>query len=151
MNHNQELNARNLYNFAVDLLIGSNNKKLVKLGLTILEMFQANDALKEAVRLIGLSDEFTIFAVFLMRAWENASTEILNLAKKVEGWGRIHAIAEIISSLLVEGHVSGISVIANSNAMINKFLAHSPKQKMIESDKQIVNDVTEWARENTED
>ena len=41
---------------------------------------------------MGLSDEFTLFSVFLMRAWPAAEKEILELAKRVKGWGRIHCV-----------------------------------------------------------
>lgn len=58
----------------------------------ILELFDQDEDIKKIVRTIGLSDEFTLYAVFLMRAWENGNTEIMNLAKGVNGWGKIHAV-----------------------------------------------------------
>ena len=40
------------------------------------------EILKKAVRNIGLSDEFTVFAVWIMRGWENGNKEVFELAKK---------------------------------------------------------------------
>ena len=45
---------------------------------------------------LGLSDEFTLFVIFIMQQWENANEEIFRLAKKTKGWGRIHAIERLI-------------------------------------------------------
>ena len=49
------------------------------------------------VRTLGLSDEFSIFSVFVMRQWEKGNDEIFELARKIHGWGRIHAIEQIES------------------------------------------------------
>lgn len=92
--HSESLDPRRSFDFAVHMLKASSDRECVKIGLSILEMFNISndDALKDAVRTVGLSDEFTIFSVFLMRRWPNAEEEILSLAKKVRGWGRIHCI-----------------------------------------------------------
>ena len=55
-----------------------------------------DDNLKDMLRIIGLSDEFTLFVIFIMQQWENANEEIFRLAKKTKGWGRIHAIERLI-------------------------------------------------------
>lgn len=95
--HTSQLNENNLYHFAVDLLIHSEEAECVKIGMSILELFDTDDkpALKNVIRNLGLSDEFTIFTVFLMRGWTNGNMEILELAKKVHGWGRIHCVSFI--------------------------------------------------------
>ena len=66
--------------------------------------------LMNLVRLMGLSDEFTLFAVFIMRHWPNGQMEILELAKRVRSWGRVHCVYylepandEIIDWLLYNG------------------------------------------------
>lgn len=65
---------------------------------------------KNRIRTIGLSDEFALFAIFVMRRWKDGNYEIWQLAKKIHGWGRIHAVAyiepttdEIKRWLLLEG------------------------------------------------
>ena len=92
--HSSALDANIMYEFAVHLLIESHDKECVKIGLSILELFDAfeNEELARNIRIVGLSDEFTIFSVFCMRNWPAAETELLELAKRVRGWGRIHCI-----------------------------------------------------------
>lgn len=92
--HTDSLNPGKMYEFAVHLLLDSKEKECVKVGLSILELFDAyeNETLADVIRIVGLSDEFTIFSVFNMRNWPEAETELLELAKRVRGWGRIHCI-----------------------------------------------------------
>lgn len=106
------LNAKNLYNCAVHLMTESTDRECVKFGMSMLELFniEGNEKLMKAVELIGQSDEFTIFAVFIMLRWENANESIFALAQRVHGWGRIHAVErlepetdEIRRWLLLEG------------------------------------------------
>ena len=92
MDHQSELLAGAIYKFGLHLLVESPDVESAKFGLILLELFDVDDDFKDAVRIIGLSDEFTIFSVFVVRGWDNGQMEILNLAQKVEGWGRIHAV-----------------------------------------------------------
>ena len=94
VDENNKMDHDRLYDFSVDLLLTSDNTECVKLALSILELYEVyeNEALAKTVRIVGLSDEFTLFSVFLMRAWPAAEKEILELAKRVKGWGRIHCV-----------------------------------------------------------
>ncbi len=111
MAHSEELDAEEIFGYAVDLTVGTKNRETVKLGLAILELFASfNDALLKAILDIGLCDEFTLFAIWAVRNLENGNDLIFSLAKKVHGWGRIHAVAalkpeteEIRQWLLEEG------------------------------------------------
>ncbi|MDE7299615.1 MAG: hypothetical protein K2N94_12455, partial [Lachnospiraceae bacterium] len=69
---------------------------IVKYGQEMIEVFsEPGGDLKEVIRTLGLSDEFTLFAVFHMREWEGGNDEIFSLARKVRGWGRIHAVEQL--------------------------------------------------------
>ena len=112
IDNQSKLNAKNLFEYAIHLLFESDNRECVKFGLSLLELFKMNDKndLKEVIRTIGLSDEFALFAIFVMLKWENGNNEIWELAKKLHGWGRIHAVeriepdtAEIRNWMLMEG------------------------------------------------
>ena len=112
MANNTILSPKDMYAFAMREVKESGHTELVKLGLSILELFETDslENLKRIVRTIGLSDEFTLFAVFVMSKWNNADREIFELAKRVHGWGRIHAIErfaareeEMKAWLLTEG------------------------------------------------
>lgn len=98
------------HRFALNLIFDA-NREIIKYGLEILELFgEPNDKVKKVIRTLALSDEFTIFALFNIRNWENANEELFALAQKVRGWGRIHLIdkleantEEIRAWLLAEG------------------------------------------------
>lgn len=110
IDHTRELNAGVIFRYAVHLVLESADVESVKAGIVILELFHLDEDVKKIIRMLALSDEFTLYAVFLMRNWENGQIEVLNAAKKVSGWGRIHAVHfiependEIKSWLLKEG------------------------------------------------
>ena len=89
-----KLKAGNIYEYALWLLHTSGDTECVKYGLSLLELFDTdfNESIRNEIRTVGLSDEFTFFSVLNMRYWKNGNDEIFRLAKKVHGWGRIHAI-----------------------------------------------------------
>ena len=95
--HRNDLDAVNLNKYGLYLLTNASRREMVKLGLSFLELFvtDKNEEIKRATRIIGLSDEFTLFAIYVMAKWKDGNNEIWQLAKKVHSWGRIHAI-EII-------------------------------------------------------
>lgn len=83
----------NLYEFGVGLIGTTNNRECVKYGLLLLEpLVVKNDATKNTIRTLALSDEFTLYCIRNMNKWENGNDEIFEIAKKVHGWGRIHAV-----------------------------------------------------------
>ncbi len=99
ISNKETLDPDRIFDFAVSLLLHSSNTECVKIGLSILELFDTfeNEELTKAIRTIALSDEFTIFSVFLMRGWPTAEKDILECAKHVCGWGRIHCVYYIDS------------------------------------------------------
>lgn len=110
LNNTQTLDANQVYSLAIDCVFSS-EVDMVKLGMLIIEIFnEPDERIKEIIRTLGLSDEFTIFSIFNMMTWENSNQEIFELAKKVHGWGRIHSVErlnpetqEIKDWLLAEG------------------------------------------------
>lgn len=104
------IDPNKLHRFAEECLM-SDDRNIVKYGMEMIEVFsEPNENIKEVIRNLGLSDEFTIFAIFNMQHWSNSNDEIFRLAQKVHGWGRVHAVKylepaneEIKSWLLKEG------------------------------------------------
>nr|DAQ86684.1 MAG TPA: hypothetical protein [Caudoviricetes sp.] len=80
------------YVYSLHLMTQSANIECVKVGMMIQELFTQSDEVKGMVRTLGLSDEFTLYSVFIMRNWENGNNEIMNIAKSVNGWGKVHAV-----------------------------------------------------------
>ncbi|MBR5995989.1 MAG: hypothetical protein IK026_05380 [Eubacteriaceae bacterium] len=96
LKHTDKLPATNIYQVALDLILSSADRESVKFGLCLLELFRSDlESVKEVVRRIGLSDEFTIFSVWNMLKWDDANMEIFDLIRKVHGWGRIHALERL--------------------------------------------------------
>ena len=87
------LNAGNVYKTARHMITKSSDAECVKIGMEFMELFERVDEdTKEAIRRLGQFDEFTVFALWDMKKWENGNQEIFSLAKKVTGWGHIHAL-----------------------------------------------------------
>ncbi len=96
LGNKEKLDPNSIYSYGIELAVGSSNRESVKLGLMVLEIFSDyNDALTEAISELGLSDEFTIYAIWALRGLENGNELIFELAKKTHGWGRIHAVAAL--------------------------------------------------------
>lgn len=94
LDNEDKLDPNVMFKFAVDLFLHSSDIECVKTGLSILELFDTsdNEELAKAIRNIALCDEFTVFCLFIMRKWPTAEKDILECAKHVHGWGRIHCV-----------------------------------------------------------
>ena len=90
----ENINADNLYKFAISQLIISKNKECIKFSLSVLSLIGVeNDAeTLEKIKILALSDEFTLYCLNIIEHLENSNNEIFEIAKKVKGWGRIHSI-----------------------------------------------------------
>ena len=90
----QRVPAQALYGSAVLPILTSTDKEMVKLGLAVLEMFnEPDEMMKEVVRNLALSDEFAIFCAWNAQKWANGNQELLEMARRVRGWGRVHIVA----------------------------------------------------------
>ncbi|MBR5007328.1 MAG: hypothetical protein IKY07_09575, partial [Clostridia bacterium] len=94
--HRMRINPANLYNSAADIIFNSRNIESVKFAMGIIEtMVKVDEQVREAIRTLALSDEFALFAIWDMLQWENGNDETFEVAKKLSGWGRIHAVKEL--------------------------------------------------------
>ena len=116
IDHEDELDTGNIFGFGVHLIRHSTNIECVKIGLELLTLFDtSNDILRKIICRLGLYDEFTLFAVLNMLNWDDGNQYVFDLAKKVHGWGRIHAVPalkpetdEIKHWLLTEGTINDV-------------------------------------------
>lgn len=95
--HKDEIPANRLYEFAVYAITRSCDIECVKFGLSILELLviDENEELKDVITMLGFSEEFALFALFVMLRWSDGNDRIFRLARKTHGWGRIHAIERL--------------------------------------------------------
>lgn len=112
-----DLNSNLIFTFSVNLLEKSNNAECIKFAMSVLEIMdiEYNEVWRDIICALGLSDEFTLYSLFLIRQWPDANTVIFDLAKKLHGWGRIHAVERLSPDtqkikdwLLTEGYKNDI-------------------------------------------
>lgn len=92
--HQERLPPSQIYRLAVECALKGTHREEVKFGIVLLGLIETdqNEQLKHALRILALSDEFTLYVLQLASQWTFPDKEILRIAKKVHGWGRIHAV-----------------------------------------------------------
>lgn len=92
-----DIDPNNLYRFALKMLKESTHIECVKFALSILEMLDngRNKETQAIVETLAASGEFTLFCLFIMRRWPDGNQAIFKAAKKVHGWGRVHAVEQL--------------------------------------------------------
>lgn len=97
MERRQQLPPSEIYRLAVECALKGTHREEVKFGLVLLVLFDTdqNEPLKNALRILALSDEFTLYVLQAAANWAQSAQEILRIAKAVHGWGRIHAVAAL--------------------------------------------------------
>ena len=94
--HREELDASLLFGFANVVLRHSASLGAVKYALSVLELLAASQGQwRQTVRTLALSDELTLYCVWIAKHWENSGEELFHMARKVRGWGRVHAVREL--------------------------------------------------------
>lgn len=117
LEHKTDIRPDLLYSFSVAQLLHAHNPECVKFALSILELLniEKDEELCDIIRTLGLSDEFTLFCIFVLQKREDANEQLFSLARKVRGWGRIFIVErlmpetdEIRQWLLKEGWINSV-------------------------------------------
>lgn len=95
--HKDELPPQKIFQFGLSLAANSTQAETVKFGLSLLELFdtESDESMRDFVFTLGLSDEFTLFALFLIGGWEDGNEKIWELARLLKGWGKVHAVERL--------------------------------------------------------
>ena len=114
----KQININNLCEFTISQLSTSKNIEVIKFCLCVLEIIKLEtekDTI-EKVKILALSDEFTLYCLNILKNLKNSNEEIFEIAKKVKGWGRIYSVKylkvtndEIKEWLLEEGFLNYIN------------------------------------------
>ena len=90
----KQINLNNLYEFASSRLVTTKNIEVIKFCLSILAIMNVETDAEtiEKVKILALSDEFTLYCLNIFVKLENSNKEIFEIVKKVKGWGRVHSI-----------------------------------------------------------
>ena len=114
----KQININNLCEFTISQLSTSKNIEVIKFCLCVLEIInlETEKDTIEKVKILALSDEFTLYCLNILKNLENSNEEIFEIAKKVKGWGRIYSVKylkvtndEIKEWLLEEGWLNYIN------------------------------------------
>lgn len=94
------LDAGNLHDFAAGLTAGASKAEAVKIGMTVMELFNTDgsEEFKKFVRTLALCDEFTLYAAYIMRGWSNSNEEFFEAVQKVKGWGRVFLVNSFLEA-----------------------------------------------------
>ncbi len=97
VSHQQELLPNPVYRLAVECALKGTHREEVKFGLALLPLFETDrdEQLKNALRILALSDEFTLYVLSIAENWTLSAQEVLRIARNVRGWGRIHAVVQL--------------------------------------------------------
>ena len=90
----KQININNLCEFTISQLSTSKNIEVIKFCLCVLEIIKLEtekDTI-EKVKILALSDEFTLYCLNILKNLKNSNEEIFEIAKKVKGWGRIYSV-----------------------------------------------------------
>jgi len=125
-----------LFNYANKLAAKTNNRNTVKFGIAILGLCQNKKPIDD-IKILGLHDEFTVFStIALSNLSDNLVNDLWELAKQVEGWGKIQLVdrlaemelnSEIKDWLVLEGYKNNImyeylALTCAINGMLNEKL-----------------------------
>ena len=128
VDHLKELNLPVLLRFGDYLICKGVSLETGKLGLNVIAPFNA-PFVEEVALEFGIYEEFTYYAARILTSgnWPNGNAELFELAKKVDGWGRIHAAEmlepetqEIRDWLLFEGADNTVEPQYSANICLQK-------------------------------
>ncbi|GAA2088329.1 hypothetical protein [Actinomadura alba] len=90
-----ELDQEAVYRLGHRLAVTARHREPVKLGISMLGLFNA-DHHRDELMTLGRHDEFTLFAaVALANRETDAEPDLWELARQVNGWGRIHLVERL--------------------------------------------------------
>lgn len=104
-----------LYDLAKSLATESPDREPTKFGIAVLGLYgQEQD--KAIFRTIGRHEEFTLFCAVALGNADNGEQELWQLAKNVQGWGRVHIVERLAKTedpqiknwLLREGYKNSV-------------------------------------------
>lgn len=114
-----------LFNYAKDLATRTNKRNAVKFGIAILGLCQ-NKSIFNEIKILGLHDEFTVYAtIAISNLSDNPENDLCELAKKVEGWGKIQLVDRLSRPELSEPIKDWLIYEGYKNSIMYEYLAYT--------------------------
>lgn len=91
------IDIQNLIQYACGLAFESDDEELVKLGIALLGLLDLTNLKDMIDKLLTLAlyEEFTLFVIVALSGCDNANALVFEIARKVDGWGKIHAVERL--------------------------------------------------------
>lgn len=119
-----DLDPDRFHELALFLVRGAPDREVVKLGISMLGVLVGCDE-RETLLTIGGHEEFTLFSVVaLASTLESPDRELWQLAQRVRGWGRIHAVERLAET--TDPDIRGWLIRDGfRNDVMDEYLAHT--------------------------
>ena len=113
------------FEFAKGLAFQTRHRNSVKFGLALLGLCQ-NQLIVDKIKILGLHDEFTVFAtVALTNILEHPTEHLWQLARQVDGWGKIQLVDRLVQMELSEAQEEWLVLEGYKNSIMYEYLAYT--------------------------
>lgn len=112
-----------LFQFAKDLATKTDKRNPVKFGIAILGLCQNKSVIND-LKTLGLHDEFTVYStIAIANLSDNAVNDLWDLAKRVDGWGKIQIVDRLAGPDLDESIKDWLLLDGYKNSIMYEYLA----------------------------
>jgi hypothetical protein len=122
-----DIDSDKLYEFTYWLATNSLDREIIKFSIAVLGCFTSKQT--DLFLLLGMHEEFTLYsAVALQKTLsspEGVENVLVTLAKKVDGWGRIHIVERLARYQLSSTTKDWLLRTGYQNSVMNEYLAYS--------------------------
>lgn len=112
-----------LFNYAYSLATKTSNRNSVKFGIAILGLCQNKKPIED-IKTLGLHDEFTVFSTIALSSLsDNLILDLWQLAKQVDGWGKIQLVDRLAEMELTDEIRDWLVLEGYNNSIMFEYLA----------------------------
>lgn len=89
-----EIDVKNMFDYAFQLAFESSDEELVKLGIGLfglLDLSEQQEIINKLL-ILALYEEFTLYVAVAVLKCKNGNDILFKIAQKVDGWGKIHTV-----------------------------------------------------------
>ena len=113
-----------LLEFSKDMAFKTNHRNSVKVGVALIGICKGKSVLNE-IKNIGLHDEFTLFSIVaISNISDNVVNDFWEIAKKVDGWGKIHTVERLTKMELPNTIKNWLIIDGYKNSIMYEYLAY---------------------------
>ncbi|NUF48980.1 hypothetical protein [Gilliamella sp. ESL0250] len=122
-----DLDFDKLYEFTYWLATNSPDREIIKFSIAVLGCFTTEQT--DLFLLLGMHEEFTLYSAVALQntlsSPEQVENALVTLAKKVDGWGRIHIVERLAEYQLSSTTKDWLLRAGYQNSVMNEYLAYT--------------------------